>query len=174
LIEIYGLFDPDTGELRYVGKAKNSQKRLKCHLFERKLTRPVNRWVKSLVDQGKCPVLKVLETVLDEEWESAERQLIAHYRKTCNLLNLADGGAGPSQTKEQRRKAAKTCNEALKGKSPEERRFIKAKQDMARLYTKFKKEGDKTGDYFHAYQMRFIMRLYYAADPNGHASWANI
>ena len=99
MIEIYGLYDPETLELRYVGKAKDSQKRLKTHILDRGRNRPVCRWVNSVVESGKIPVLKVLEVVPDDQWEQAERRLIAEHRKTAKLLNLADGGAMPSQTK---------------------------------------------------------------------------
>lgn len=115
-VEIYGLYDPDTNELRYVGKANNAAKRLKTHVFERVLNRPVNRWVNKLILQGKAPVMRVLETVPADKWEEAERRLIAEHRKNSDLLNLADGGAMPSQTKEQRKKAAKAANEAFKQK----------------------------------------------------------
>lgn len=174
MIEIYGLYDPDTDELRYVGKAKNAQKRLRTHLYERVLNRPVNRWVKSLLAKGKCPTIKILETVPADQWEEAERRLIAEHRKTSKLLNLADGGAMPSQTVDQRQKAARASHRAQAKKHPAEIEFIKAKQDMARLLARFTKDGAKTGDYFHAYVMRFFMRAYYASDPEGHASWANI
>lgn len=173
-VEIYGLYDPDTNELRYIGKANNAAKRLKSHIFDRHLNRPVCRWIKSLIEQGKAPVQRVLETVPQSEWESAERRLIAEYRKTCRLLNLADGGAMPSQDKEQRKKAARASNKAQATKSAAEREFVRAKQDMGRLLAKFTKDGRRTGNYFHAYMMRFFMRMHYAKDPERHASWANV
>jgi hypothetical protein len=46
-IIIYGLFDPRTGELRYVGKARDPQKRLKGHLAARRRT-PVYDWIGAL------------------------------------------------------------------------------------------------------------------------------
>jgi hypothetical protein len=173
-VEIYGLYDPDTNELRYVGKANDAAKRLKTHLLERKLLRPVNRWVSGLISKGKAPVMRVLEVVSAEEWEIAERRLIAKHRASCHLLNLADGGAMPSQTKDQRKNAARASNKAQASKHPAEIAFIKAKQDMARLLARFTKDGHKSGNYFHAYVVRFIMRCYYANDPEGHASWANL
>jgi hypothetical protein len=171
-VEIYGLYDPDTDELRYIGKANNAAKRLKTHLFERKLTRPVNRWVKSLVDQGKAPVMRVLEVVAKDLWEEAERRLIAQHRGTAKLLNLADGGAGPYQTKEQRKKAAKASNEAQLSKTPAWRAWVRAKQDMARLHSKFMREGPRS--YRHAAILGFFMRIDAAAYPELYGSWANL
>lgn len=174
MVEIYALHDPDTNEIRYIGKANNAQKRLKSHILDRRHNRPVCQWVKSLVENGKAPVVRVLETVPADQWEEAERRLIAAHRKTCDLLNLADGGAMPSQTLEQRRKNGKAMNKAVAQKSPEMIRFIKAKQDMARLLARFMKDGAKTGNYYWAYKMRFMMKLHYARSPELHATWANL
>lgn len=173
-VQIYGLYCPDTDALRYVGKAKDAQRRYKVHLCERVFTRPVNNWVRSLVQAKKLPVLKILETVPSEQWEEAERRLIAHYRKTCDLLNVADGGAMPSQTAIQRKAAAKASNRAQSLKSPAEKKMSKAIFEMSRLHGRFMKDGQKTGKYFHAYSMRFLMRCYYAVDPERHTAWAHL
>ena len=171
MIEIYGLFDPDTGELRYVGKAKDSGKRFKRHIDERRLNRPVNLWVRSLIASGKVPALKVLEVVEDDKWEEAERRLIAEHRKTSKLLNLADGGAMPGQTEEQRKKAARASNEVQKAKPEAWRKFVKAKQEMARLYAIFSKNPRS---YKHAAYLRFWMKIDAAKDPELYGSWANL
>lgn len=170
MIEIYGLYCPDTDKLRYVGKAKNAQKRLRTHLYERVLNRPVNRWVKSLVAQGKSPIMRVLEIVPAAQWEDAERRLIAECRKTCELLNLADGGSMPSQTPEQRKKAARASNEYQKTKPEAWKRFVKAKQDIGRLHSRFLRNGD----YKHAARLRFWMRIDAAKDPELYGSWASL
>ena len=171
MVEIYGLFDPDTGDLRYVGKAKDSGNRFKRHIDERRLNRPVNLWVRSLVASGKVPVLKVLEVVEDDKWEEAERRLIAEHRKTAKLLNLADGGAMPSQTKKQRKKAARASNELQKAKPEAWKKFIRAKQELARLHARFAKDPRS---YKHAAHLRFLMRIDAAKDPELYGSWANL
>jgi hypothetical protein len=170
-VEIYGLYDPDSGELRYVGKANNAQKRLKTHILDRHLKRPVCRWINSLVEHGKAPVMRVLETCPSEQWEETERRLIAEYRKTGALLNLADGGSEPFQTKEQRQQAAKASNAAQKQLHPALLAVRKANFEMSRLHAKFVK--DKS--HFHAYLMKFWMRCY-AADPTTitPASWLTL
>jgi hypothetical protein len=169
-VEIYGLYDPETNELRYVGKANNAAKRLKKHIEERGLHRPVCHWVKSIIDQGKCPRVVVLETVPAKEWDEAERRLIAEHRKTARLLNLADGGAMPSQTKEQRRVAARASNEAQKRNPEAWQKLQRAKREMGRLRTWFMKHGD----YSRAAQLRFRMRLDAANRPDLYGSWASI
>ena len=170
-VEIYGLYDPDTDELRYVGKANNPKKRLKTHLYERGDRRPVNNWVKALVESGKAPVQRILETVPEDQWEEAERRLIAHYRQTCKLLNLADGGARPTQTLEQRRAAAKEANKARKAKHPAEIELERANRDLSRLHARFLKGGS----YRHAYQLKFMMRCYAAMqDGRSPVKWLTL
>lgn len=174
MIEIYGLYCPDTDALRYVGKAKDANKRFKTHLTERVFTRPINNWVRALVAAGKLPVLKILETVEDDKWEEAERRLIAEYRKTCDLLNVADGGAMPSQTIEQRRKAAKASNEAQLRKHPAWRAHVKAKMDLGRLYARFSKEKHSPISLSLAAGLRFKMRIWAVERPELYGSWANL
>jgi hypothetical protein len=169
MVEIYGLYCPDTDELRYVGKANNAKKRLKVHLQERVQARPVCRWIAKLVEQGKAPVMRVLEVVPPSQWEEAERRLIAKYRETHKLLNVADGGARPSQTKEQRRKCAQTLNRKRKEKHPAEIAVETANRDLSRLHGRFMKDGS----YRHAYYLKFMMRCY-AADGKGPASWLTL
>jgi hypothetical protein len=173
-VEIYGLYCPDTDELRYVGKAKDAGKRFKKHIDERTLTRPVNRWVASLIRAGKTPVMRVLEIVPADQWEEAERRLIAEYRKTCKLLNVADGGAMPSQTKEQRKTAAKASLAVQAKKGPAWQKFVKAKQDIARMHSRFSKETHSPVSMRLAAYLRFWMRIDAARDPELYGSWANL
>ena len=93
--EIYALCCPDTGEIRYIGKANNSAKRLASHIRDsRRRTFPVSCWIKKLSADGKRPVLKLLEAA--EDWREAERRWIAVSRaRGDRLLNLADGGDEP-------------------------------------------------------------------------------
>jgi hypothetical protein len=168
-VEIYGLYDPDTDELRYIGKANDAQKRLKKHIEERHNRRPICAWVKAIVESGKSPVVRVIEVVPQDQWEEAERRLIAHHRLNSRLLNIADGGAMPSQTSEQRRKAAKasykaqTQTEALK-------RVARAKLETGRLYKKLVREKA----WLHAYHMRFMMRCHAADSPDLYGCWASL
>lgn len=146
----------------------------KKHIDERKLGRPVNRWIRSLIEQGKTPRLGVLERVPTDQWEAAERRLIAEHRKTSKLLNLADGGAMPSQTKEQRVRAAKACNAVQKSKPEVWRRFVKAKQDLARLHARFSRETKSPVSLRLAAYLRFWMRIDAARDPELYGAWANL
>lgn len=96
-VYIYTLSDPDSGEVRYVGKANNINKRLATHISDsRKSNRPVCNWVAKLVRNGKAPVITTIAICSHESWQEEERKQIALFRSThSNLLNLADGGDQP-------------------------------------------------------------------------------
>jgi hypothetical protein len=89
---IYVLKDPDTGDVRYVGKTNNPAKRMSGHMAaqsDRNL--PSVRWVRSLKTNNKKPVMEIIEET--DDWEICERKWIKFYRsKYDNLLNLDDGG----------------------------------------------------------------------------------
>jgi hypothetical protein len=143
MVEIYGLFDPTSNELRYVGKAKDAAKRLKRHLCEsRTHKRPVNNWIKSLTADGKLPRMEVLETVPADQWQAAEIRLIALHRQTCKLLNVADGGDMPHQTVEQRKAAGDKGRKAIAKVCPKLKAFWQAKAGYARMATNALKRGD--------------------------------
>ena len=116
-IEIYALCCPDTDAVMYIGKAKNSAKRLKAHLRERRRKYPVYLWIADLIKQGKSPALRVLETVRESGWKDAEKRLIAEYRAKGELLNIAAGGDMPDCPGEVRVangiKSAKTRNRRI-------------------------------------------------------------
>lgn len=104
LVQIYGLHDPVTGELRYIGKANNSVNRLKSHLRDsKKRNTPVYCWIRKLAKDGLIPVCKViLET---DDWVASERELIHVSRAMGDrLLNIADGGDEPYCSKETRQR----------------------------------------------------------------------
>ena len=97
-VEIYALIDPRDGSVRYIGKAVNSQKRLKGHLREtRRRNTPVYRWMAKLRGLGMAPVLSIQCVCGADEWQQKEREAIASVRACGNrLLNVADGGDEPS------------------------------------------------------------------------------
>jgi hypothetical protein len=95
---VYGLYDPRTGELRYIGQTKQTlKKRLMAHLRQSNIARGHRsaHWVQSL---GALPIiceLGVAET--KDDLDRLETSLIAAYReKGVRLTNHADGGGGTS------------------------------------------------------------------------------
>jgi hypothetical protein len=119
-IEIYALCDPKTDRIRYVGQAKNAGKRLKGHISaarcsagKRRVT-PVQRWIRSLLDDGCGPKLRILEVTSDEMFIEAERKWIAELRDTEHLLNGTIGGDHVVVlTIDQRRDRAKKMNAVM-------------------------------------------------------------
>ena len=67
MVYIYGLTDPRTGELRYIGKTKNSLKyRLMRHVrYRDKGSVHKNSWIGLLERDGLRPEIFVIEEVED-------------------------------------------------------------------------------------------------------------
>jgi len=96
LIAIYALREPDTGEIRYIGKATDAMARFKSHMRDaRRRSTPVYVWINELAAAGKKPVRDVWRMVEPPKWEAAEREEIAA-RKSSRLLNVAPGGNEPA------------------------------------------------------------------------------
>lgn len=95
---IYGLFDPVTNYLRYVGKTVSMAKRMECHIYNaKKKGKKVysRRWIASLLNKGLRPQMEILEEVGEDQANDAERFWIAAMRLAgCRLTNRTDGGDG--------------------------------------------------------------------------------
>lgn len=98
---VYGLTDPRSGEIRYVGKSMNGTARVREHGQPRHLEREKTHkahWIRGLIHLGLTYGHVILEecqsaTLLIE----AERRWITHGRAAgWNLTNLTDGGDGTS------------------------------------------------------------------------------
>lgn len=92
---IYGLHDPRTGELRYIGKSDKPRGRLTQHMQEARNTHRCN-WVQGLKTLGLKPILAVIDaTPPGSDWAWMERVYIAAGRSDgLPLTNIADGGEG--------------------------------------------------------------------------------
>lgn len=98
LIEIYALCHPRTGEVRYIGKAVDTRRRLAGHLRDaRRRDTPVYRWIRKLAAQGQSPAAVVVAVCEPGSWAEVERERISDARRAgLRLLNVADGGNEPS------------------------------------------------------------------------------
>lgn len=96
IVSIYGLVDPETGLLRYVGQAVEPEKRLRQHLAPWNLERRSwkNSWLKSLGQRSLEPKLEILQVVPAAEADNAERWWIAAWKPSGWLTNGTDGGDG--------------------------------------------------------------------------------
>lgn len=143
---IYGIIDPTTAHVRYVGYTSLSPAaRLKRHLqsaFNEKSKLPVHRWLRSL---AITPQIIVLESGDDASWHYREKWWIAHFRLlNPRMLNLSDGGYIHIPDESRKRAAKKLKNrrygpeygkrisEAKKGKPRKDRDVLIARcKEMA-------------------------------------------
>ena len=95
MVKIYSLEDPSTNEIRYIGKTVTSlEERLGGHLRDTpKRNTKSTAWIKSLFKRNLLPKIELLEEVLEEDWEEAERFYISYFRFLgFNLTNILEGG----------------------------------------------------------------------------------
>jgi hypothetical protein len=108
MIRIYGMVDPRTNELRYVGKTgkKFLSWRMASHLHDarRGMKKYVCNWLRELLDEHLRPEIFVIEEVGDSDWEEAERFWIAYFRSIgAKLTNTAGGGQGNTRALYEKR-----------------------------------------------------------------------
>ncbi len=91
---IYGLLDPRTNALRYIGKSNNPEKRLISHNQVFNNTHK-ECWLQSLHKINLKPVLKIIDIVPKLKWQQYEIFWIAYYKKQgADLTNGNPGGFG--------------------------------------------------------------------------------
>jgi group I intron endonuclease len=117
---IYGLIDPNTNELRYVGKSVNPKMRLRKHISERsKHDSYKDRWVRKLYRDGKKPELLIIDEVLKSNWQFWEIHYISYFKGIgCRLTNGTIGGDQPPSTKGRKHteESKKKMSDFKKGK----------------------------------------------------------
>ena len=94
-VYIYGLYDPRTYRIRYIGKTVRIKGRFSYHLNDRRNTHK-GRWISSLSKIGMEPIMRVIEVIENDDdtiWPWRERYWISR-AKECgeSLTNLDDGG----------------------------------------------------------------------------------
>ncbi len=92
-ISIYKLIDPETNEVRYVGKTiQKLSNRLASHIsVSKKDTKKdyCHCWIKSLLFKGLSPIIKLIEETSDI---NRECYWINYYKGITKLTNFSDGG----------------------------------------------------------------------------------
>ena len=93
---IYILIDPETQQIRYVGKANNISQRYKAHLNRaRKHQIHKLNWINSLKKKGLKPIIEVIDIVPIEDWIFWETYWISQFKTWgFNLINYTQGGDG--------------------------------------------------------------------------------
>jgi hypothetical protein len=112
-VYIYGLYDPESRELRYIGKTVNLNNRLWYHLRDAKGGQRTHKaaWIRKLLRQGLEPIISPIWETTEEGWQEDEKACIAQaLSEGANLTNLTKGGDGiigyshSDETKEKIRK----------------------------------------------------------------------
>jgi len=87
-VYIYGLENPKTGEIRYVGKTARPIIRLASHL-QQPHTEAMGEWIGSLQKQQLEPKIKILEEVSDgDDWRAQELHWIMRMQEQgADLIN---------------------------------------------------------------------------------------
>lgn len=99
-VYIYGLLDPRTGLVRYVGKARNPKRRLTEHWKRWRRAKPShkNNWLNVLHALDIKPRVVILHRSTTETWQRDEAAFIAEYRAyKQGLTNATDGWDGSDQ-----------------------------------------------------------------------------
>lgn len=105
---IYGLVDPHTDEIRYIGKSIRPYQRIQNHMNDTGSCHRVH-WLQSLKKLGLKPHVIILDRIADEDdWQALEKYWIAlGYDMDWPLTNNTDGGDGvvglPAETRERMR-----------------------------------------------------------------------
>jgi hypothetical protein len=96
---IYGLCDPVTKQIKYVGATKDPAARLRSHIVQARRTHlkgrrllPSQEWINELTDQSLTPLMVILAVVPATEAKKLEEEWIALLQKTTKLCNLSSGG----------------------------------------------------------------------------------
>jgi predicted GIY-YIG superfamily endonuclease len=95
---IYILQDPDTMDVRYVGKTTNPKKRLYQHTNKRvqeySRRRYLSNWLLKLLNCNKKPIMTIIDQT-DNDWKQLEIYWIEQFKNWgFKLVNLTIGGDG--------------------------------------------------------------------------------
>jgi hypothetical protein len=104
---IYTLSDPDTNEIRYVGKTINLNKRYSQHINLNNIKSNTHRdnWMVKVIRSGKLPIFDVLDEVNSDEWKYWEIYWISQIKTWgFNLTNSNEGGEGGICSEETKKK----------------------------------------------------------------------
>ena len=93
-VKIYVLIDPETNEIRYVGKTIQSLKvRLTNHLYSVSKHNPYKfNWIQQLKSKKLIPIIMEIEICDENNWAEREKFWINYYKKISKLTNLTIGG----------------------------------------------------------------------------------
>lgn len=97
-VYIYTLSDPITNRVCYVGKTQvNVKVRFSQHKYNSKKSGRLNKlnsWIKSLLVKKMTPIIDIIDTVYENDWQESEKYYIKLYSQLYVLKNETEGGEG--------------------------------------------------------------------------------
>lgn len=146
---IYALADAATGEVRYIGKAKDARKRLMSHMRDSlRRDTPVYRWIRK---HGVPDLVVLVEDC--EDWKADEVRMISEYRAAgARLLNVACGGDEPYCPPEVRAENGRRATIA-RTSTPEKARLYALKRELGQILATGK-VSDRVKSKIHAAALR--------------------
>lgn len=90
---IYALICPFDGQLKYIGKANNPERRLRDHMQDiRGAVYEKAMWIKKMKLAKKKPILEILDEIEIHNWQFYEEFWIGYFKSIgCNLFNKRSG-----------------------------------------------------------------------------------
>lgn len=93
-IYIYGLYEDDEEQLRYIGASKEPDVRLTVHASDLDSTTAKGKWVKELREKGKRPKMRILEETDENHVREREEYWINKYYVPSPIFNRPKSGYG--------------------------------------------------------------------------------
>jgi len=83
-------------DVKYVGKTISPESRMYIHIYDAKTKSKLNKkdeWVKSLLDNGKKPIMEIVDIVTEDDWVFWEKYWINQFKVWgFELKNMTNGG----------------------------------------------------------------------------------
>lgn len=126
---IYGLIDPRTEMLRYIGKTSNISNRMRDHYSFRVPSTHKECWLHDLRELSMKPDIFILEDVDANSWECAERYWIEQFKfMGADLTNGTSGGDGGPPSHDSRIKISRKMRVVMREPSARERISLSLKE----------------------------------------------
>jgi hypothetical protein len=174
---IYTLCDPDTMEVRYVGKSNNPQKRFYDHIAGVNKISHKSSWIKSLLKENKKPILNIVDEVPIENWQMYEISWINKYKKDgCRLTNHSNGGNGTTTHKYSNREKTIQKLISLHKENPnynkcQDKEHIISKDDLYQKYIVENLSLNKCAVYFKTSKCTIFRNITESGIKKDKASW---